>query len=200
MPTTAVIYDLEFTAWTGSMSHRWLRPGEFKEIVQIGAVKVDAVSMKIVGEFDAIVRPRINSALSPYFEKLTGISNDALKTGGVDLAVALTRFVAFCGSDMTSAFGRDDLVIGENIRLYGLKDIAPAANFIDLRPWFRSNGLDSRGLHSCDVGPRLGVPFEGHTHNALADSRSLAAGARVLVGKGAPSPFYPALAGAKTAA
>ena len=199
MPT-AVIFDLEFTAWTGSMAHRWLRPGEFKEIVQIGAVKVDAVTMRIVSEFDAFVRPRINTALSPYFEKLTGISNDTLNARGVDLADALARFAVFCGRDMTSAFGRDDLVIGENVRLYGLRDTGLPPAFIDLRSWFRFNGLDSRGLHSCDVGPKLGVPFEGHTHNALADSRSLAAGAGVLVARGAPSPFYPALAGAKPAA
>jgi inhibitor of KinA sporulation pathway (predicted exonuclease) len=198
--STAVIYDLEFTAWSGSMAHRWLRPGEFKEIVQIGAVKVDAATMKILGEFDAYVRPRINVALSPYFETLTGISNDTLRSRGVDLADALARFAVFCGRDTTSAFGRDDLVIGENIRLYGLADVAPSGDFVDLRSWFRLNGLDSRGLHSCDVGPKLGVPFEGHTHNALADSRSLAAGAGVLVARGAPSPFYPALAGAKTAA
>ena len=41
----AIVYDLEFTAWEGSMSHRWLLPGEFKEVVQIGAVKVDADSL-----------------------------------------------------------------------------------------------------------------------------------------------------------
>jgi inhibitor of KinA sporulation pathway (predicted exonuclease) len=199
MPT-AVIYDLEFTAWTGSMAHRWLRPGEFKEIVQIGAVKVDALTMQVVGAFDAFVRPRINAALSPYFETLTGISNDALEASGIDLADALDRFAAFCGRDTTSAFGRDDLVVVENIRLYGLRDIAPSGDFVDLRSWFRSNGLDSRGLHSCDIGPKLGVPFEGHNHNALADSRSIAAGAGVLVARGAPSPFYPARAGAKTAA
>jgi inhibitor of KinA sporulation pathway (predicted exonuclease) len=197
---TAVICDLEFTAWTGSMSHRWLRPGEFKEIVQIGAVKVDVTTMRITGEFDAFVRPRINTALSPYFENLTGISNDALKARGVDLPEALARFAAFCGQDTTSAFGRDDLVIAENVRLYGLQDHTHGAAFVDLRPWFRANGLDSRGLHSCDVGPKLGIPFEGHTHNALADCRSLAAGARVLVARGAPSPFYPELASAKTAA
>ncbi len=38
----AIIFDLEFTAWEGSVAHRWSRPGEFTELVQIGALKIDA--------------------------------------------------------------------------------------------------------------------------------------------------------------
>ncbi len=85
------------------------------------------------------------------------------------------------------------------MRLYGM---APAAmpEFRDSRPWFRANGVDLRGLQSCDIGPALGVPFEGHKHNALADSRSVAAGMKVLVGRGAKSLFADGWAAAKTAA
>ena len=36
------VFDLEFTAWECSMASHWLRPGEFKEVVQIGAVRLDA--------------------------------------------------------------------------------------------------------------------------------------------------------------
>ena len=34
---TITIFDLEFTAWECSMARHWLTPGEFKEVVQIGA-------------------------------------------------------------------------------------------------------------------------------------------------------------------
>jgi hypothetical protein len=33
MPS-AIIFDLEFTAWAGSLESRWPKPGEFKEVVQ----------------------------------------------------------------------------------------------------------------------------------------------------------------------
>jgi hypothetical protein len=51
------------------------------------------------------------------------------------------------------------------------------------------NGVPTAKLHSCDVGPTLGVPFEGRQHNALADTKSLVAGIRVLLQRGAKSPL-----------
>jgi len=198
---TAVIYDLEFTAWEGSMRHRWLRPGEFKEIVQIGAVKLDAVSLAVLDTFSAFVRPRINPVLSPYLERLTGITTQTLGDEGCDFAQAYGAFLHFTGGAVcAAAFGRDELVFEENLRLYGLPVPAHAPDYIDLHPWFRASGLETRGLHSCDIGPKLGVPLDGHAHNALADSLSLAAGMRVLVARGAANLFAPEGPAAKTAA
>lgn len=185
----AIVFDLEFTAWEGSMRHGWLRPGEFKEVVQIGAVKVDPATLQVLGRFDQLVRPRINPCLSPYLQKLTGITNDALRADGRDFADAYADFIAFADGGVTSAFGRDELVFAENLRLYGLAPPAQEPAFRDSRPWFGAHGFDTRGLHSCDIGPKLGVPFEGQAHNALADSLSVAAGMRVLVERGATSLF-----------
>src|SRR5436189_6486508 len=81
---TITIFDLEYTAWECSMARHWLTPGEFKEVVQIGAVKLDADSFAVLDEFECLVRPRINSTISPYLEKLTGITNDAVARGGHD--------------------------------------------------------------------------------------------------------------------
>ncbi len=196
---TAIVFDLEFTAWEGSMEHHWLRPGEFKEVVQIGAVKLDADSLAEVARFDALVRPRINPLISPYLERLTGIANDDIRREGRDFADVFGDFLAFGGGAIWSAFGRDDLVLEENCRLYGLTP-PPAPDFRDTRPWFIVNGFDTRGLHSCDIGPKLGVPFDGHKHNALADARSVAAGMKVLVARGATSLFSDGEPAAKTAA
>jgi len=68
----AIVFDLEFTAWQGSVAHRWSRPGEFTELVQIGAVKVDVASLNVVDEITVLVRPRINPVLSDYLVELTG--------------------------------------------------------------------------------------------------------------------------------
>lgn len=196
----AVIYDLEFTAWEGSMRHRWLRPGEFKEVVQIGAIRVDPASLAVLDTFSIFVRPRINPVLSPYLERLTGITGATLRAEGSDFADAYGRFRAFARGGVCAAFGRDELVFEENLRLYGLAVPADTPEFRDLRPWFRANGVDPCGLHSCDIGPKLGVPFEGHAHNALADCLSIAAGLRVLVARGAASPFADCAGAARTAA
>lgn len=182
---TLTVFDLEFTAWDGSMAHNWLRPGEFREVVQIGAVKLDAATFQILDEFDVLVRPRINPCLSPYFEKLTGITTDMVVRKGVDLTLAHARFAAFAAGGPISAFGHDEIVLEENLRLYGIADAALLPAFHDLRAWFAAHDVDPRGLHSCDIGPRLGVPFQGHAHNALDDARSVAAGMEVMRARGA---------------
>lgn len=182
------IFDLEYTAWECSMARSWLSPGEFREVVQIGAVRLDADSFALQAEFDVLVRPRFNPQLSPYFEKLTGITNAQVADRGVDFHAAYDRFLAFTGDCPIAAFGHDEQVLEENLRLYGITGARPLPLFYDLRGWFAVQGLDPRGRHSCDIAPALGLPFVGHSHNALDDARSLAAGMEVLAARGSLKP------------
>src|SRR5580658_9683076 len=108
---TLTVFDLEFTAWECSMASHWLRPGEFKEVVQIGAVRIDGETFTVLDAFDCLVRPRINTELSPYFEGLTGITNADLAARGIDFAEAYVRFAAFVGEEQFAAFGHDEWVL-----------------------------------------------------------------------------------------
>ena len=184
----AVVFDLEFTAWEGSMATNWLRPGEFQEIVQIGAVKVDE-DFNTGETFDMLVRPRVNPVLSPYLEGLTGITNEEMRARGVDFAEAYRAFVAFCESLPIIAFGRDDLVFIDNLRLYGMSDAPPLPPYLNAKTWMTEQGLDMRGLHACDVAPSAGVSFSGHRHNGLDDALSVAAGIAALIARGARAPL-----------
>jgi inhibitor of KinA sporulation pathway (predicted exonuclease) len=178
------IFDLEYTAWECSMARGWLTPGEFREVVQIGAVKLDADSFRILGEFDCLVKPRFNPP-SSYLEKLTGIAASRVARDGLDFADAHDRFLDFAGDGPIAAFGHDDWVLEENIRLYGLKPARALPLFYDLRGWFAVQGVDPRGRLSCEIGPMLGVPFKGRAHNALDDARSIARGMAVMASRGA---------------
>jgi inhibitor of KinA sporulation pathway (predicted exonuclease) len=179
------LFDLEYTAWECSMARSWLGPGEFREVVQIGAVKLDADSFVAQDDFEIFVRPRFNPVLSAYFEQLTGISSEQVAAQGVDFRTAYERFLAFAGEGPIAAFGRDEKVLEENLRLYGIEDAKPLPLFYDLRGWFAVQGVDPRGRHSCEIGPELGVPFAGRIHNALDDVKSLAAGMGAIVARGA---------------
>src|SRR6185295_12575298 len=183
---TITVFDLEYTAWECSMARRWLAPGEFKEVVQIGAVKLDADSFTILAEFDVLVRPRINHSLSPYFEKLTGISTAMVARTGCDFEKAYARFLNFAGEGPIAAFGRDERVLEHNLRLYGIAGARPLPPFYDLRGWFAALGLDPRGLHSCDLAPALGLTFAGRIHNALDDARAIANAMAAMAPRGAP--------------
>ena len=184
----AVAFDLEFTAWEDSMATNWMRPGEFQEIVQIGAFKVDE-NFNAGEPFDMLVRPRLNPVLSPYMEELTGITNETLNAEGVDLTEAYRAFLAFGEGLPIVAFGRDDLVFINNLRLYGISDAPPLPPYFNVKTWMAGLGIDMRGLRACDVGPSAGVPFSGHRHNGLDDAFSVAAGVAALIARGARSPL-----------
>jgi inhibitor of KinA sporulation pathway (predicted exonuclease) len=184
-----VIFDLEFTAWQGSMEHRWLRPGEYREVVQIGAVKLDALTLAETAEFNVLARPRLNPVLSAYFEELTGVTNRALAADGVDFAQAYSAFVAFADGMPIVAFGRDDLVLADNLKLYGLSALPPLPPYCNIVPWLVEYGIDPRGLHACDIAHAAGATFDGRRHDALADARSVALGIATLTGRGAANPF-----------
>jgi inhibitor of KinA sporulation pathway (predicted exonuclease) len=183
----AIVFDLEFTAWDGSLARGWSRPFELKELVQIGAVKVDSRTLKVMDEFEILVRPRVNPELSEYLTVLTGIGNDALARRGVDFAVAYRAFLDFAGDADTWAFGRDDEIFDGNMRLYGLT--MPLLPYTNVIPWFAQNGVDLTGKHACDVAAASGAAFEGREHDALADAHSVATGIATLVARGALNPF-----------
>ncbi|MBU6297323.1 MAG: exonuclease domain-containing protein [Alphaproteobacteria bacterium] len=170
------------------MTNHWLQPGQFQEIVQIGAVKVDSAFNP--GEtLDVLVRPRINSELSSYLVTLTGIANSEVQARGIDFAEAYKAFLEFVGGLPIVAFGRDDKVLIDNFRLYGMNDAPPLPPFIDIRFWLKEHGVDTRGLHACDVAPSVGVPFSGHKHNGLDDALAVAAGIAALIARGARLPL-----------
>lgn len=187
----AVVFDLEFTAWEGSVEARWSRPGEFTELTQIGALLVDAKSFAVEAELDVLVKPRLNPVLSEYFTALTGITNAQMSARGIDFGEAYARFLDFGGGAPIAAYGRDDLIFESNIALYGLRGARPLPPYTNIIPWLIENGIDPKGRNACDVGPLAGVAFEGRKHNALADAYSVLSGIRALVGRGAKNPLLP---------
>jgi inhibitor of KinA sporulation pathway (predicted exonuclease) len=185
----AVVFDLEFTAWAGSQERRWSLPNERPEIVQIGAVKLDASSLRVVDEFEILVQPRLNPVLSDYLVALTGITNDAMRSRGVDFVVAYRAFLDFVGPARIFAFGRDDLILQDNLKLYGWSRELPVPRYVNVFPWLGENGADLSGKNACDVAEAAGARFEGQRHDALCDARGVAAGMLALIAKGAPNPF-----------
>jgi inhibitor of KinA sporulation pathway (predicted exonuclease) len=184
----AVVFDLEFTGWEGSLQSRWSRPQEYPEVIQIGAVKLEATSLKEVDEFEILVKPRVNPVLSDYLTQVTSITNQMVDAAGVDFITAYRAFLDFVGEAHIYAFGRDDLVFAENLKLYGWTTL-PIPPYVNGNPWFKAQGIDLKGKHACDVGELAGVAFAGRKHTALADARGVASGFVALIKKGAPNLF-----------
>lgn len=167
-----VVADLEYTAWEGSLANGWSAPGEFREIVQIGAVRVArADGLREADAFAVLVRPTLNPSLSDYFTRLTGITNDDLARGGVSLPEALDSFAAFAGDLPILTHGGDDRVVVAECAEKSLANPLADGDWRDIRPVIES--LTGAHLMSSDLPKHFGLPDQGHAHDALADSRAL---------------------------
>ena len=168
-----VIADLEYTSWEGVQESGWSAPGQFREIVQIGAVRVDAGNdFAELASFSVLVRPMINPELSAYFVDLTGITSAEVAQAGVELADALSAFAAFAGTDVILSHGRDDLVIGEDCALKDFENPFADTDWRDINPPLRA--ITGEHLMSSELPVHFGVGPVENAHDALADARGLA--------------------------
>ena len=179
-----VVYDLEFTAWEGSRARRWSGPGEHREVVQVGAVALDADDgFRETDSLELLVKPRINPMLSDYFVALTGISTAEVHSRGIDFADALDRFAAFAGEGDVPllSFGPDYAVLRENCRLIDHPYPFAASQEMDVTTLIgRAGDLDLKGVASSDLPHVMGFVSPGPKHQALFDARSVAEALRVL--------------------
>jgi len=175
-----VVFDLEWTAWEGSLARRWSGPGEHREVVQIGAVHLDR-SLNEIGAFETLVQPSKNPILSDYFIGLTRIKQDDVDRRGLSFAQAFRDFLAFVGPSPCAVLsnGSDADVLLENCRLNGVEVPAALGAFRNTRPWLAA------ALHASDdqiVSSRIplliGAGDIAGSHNALHDARCVAAGIR----------------------
>jgi len=193
-----VIYDLEFTTWDGAQSRGWTGPGEFREIVQIGALRVVPDTLVVDAEFEILVKPSRNPDVSDFFAALTGIDRSAVEQRGTDFLTALNAFLDFCDGSYALSYGNDMVVIGENIVLQipeGRAPARPLPPFVNIRPHLNAilpataqlaAGSLSRGLTEA---AGLGLTEAGEAepiHDALLDCRSILEALRYLRKLGHP--------------
>jgi len=167
-----VIADLEYTSWEGALEWGWNRPGEFREIVQIGAVKVArADGLRETASFMVFVRPSLNPDLSDYFTRLTGITNADVARAGVPVGDALTDFAGFVGELPILTHGRDDLVVAGECSEKALPNPLADHDWRDINPPLHA--ITGASLTSSELPGYFGLSQTGPAHDALADARAL---------------------------
>ena len=193
MPTF-VVFDLEFTSWPGALEHDWGAPGQLREIVQIGALRLRE-DCSVVEEYEALVRPVVNPQLSEYFTELTGIDQEMVDREGVSATAALGDFLGFCRGQSVLSYCNDMVVLGENVgwaraRGQEVKNGFLAANFLNIRPWLNSLAPETATANVGRLWQVLGLPkpAAGKEHSALFDCYSFAAAIKHLRGTGVSLP------------
>lgn len=184
--TEFIVYDLEYTSWPGSYERNWSGPGEHREIVQIGAVRLSADFHELAA-FEMVVRPRINPHLSEYLIALTGITQERVEAEGRDFSDALAALESFAAPGcLLLANGTDAEVLAENCRLNRLADPFPGRTR-NVQPELAA-AKGSTKVISADLPRLFGLPEAGRGHDALADARNVAAALAILASEGKFSP------------
>ena len=174
------VFDLEWTSWEGAQARDWSGPGEEREIVDIGAVKLDGANgLREIAAFEMLVRPPLKPALSDYFTGLTGITQAMVDTAGQPFGVALSAFADFLSRDPPAArafsFGRDPDILRHNCVLAGILCPFPDRLFGNVRPAIaRFAGIAESALSACDLPHRLGFTLAADAHRGLGDARCIA--------------------------
>ncbi len=179
-----VIFDLEWTSWSGFPESNWCMPGKHREIIQIGGVKLDYTNhLKEIDCFNIFVKPKINKKLSKYIRDLTGLTQEIIDSRGINFHTALTLFYKFCNEvDYVCFNGTDDEVLFENCQLLNIECPKIFTSGVNLAPLL-SSSLDNvhQWVSSGELTKYLNISDGGPQHDALSDSRSLASGIRYLM-------------------
>lgn len=189
MSGTAVIYDTEFTTWEGAMDSGWAEDWQERELVQIGAIRVDIESLEIMDRFDEILRPVINPVLSDFFIELTGITNEDVAEKGLEFPVAFEKFIDFVKDDTIYAYGKDAEVLNLNCELHKREDWVNYLKSDSVLPYFEGHGVDSSKVNSGKLADYFGVDIEIREHNAMDDVYSIHAALKHLKAQGYKIPF-----------
>lgn len=171
MPREFVIFDTEYTTWEGALQRGWSGENEFREIVQIGAIRVK--DLKEVDCFEKFVVPVKNPNLSQFFVELTGVTQEEVDEKGVSFREAVAEFGSWIDGLDCYSYARDIDVWKENADLLEQSLPFSEEKFHDVRDVFNVAGIDTTQYSSGTIPKAFGKTPPPYGHNALNDARSI---------------------------
>jgi DNA polymerase III alpha subunit (gram-positive type) len=175
-----ILFDIEFTAWKNSLKENWSNPNEYREIIQISALKIN--NGEILEKFNIFVKPNINKELSKYIQKLTGITNNKLNKKGITFRKAIHKFYNFSKYYPLYSYGNDYNVIKENLFL---NNIDKRSKFFDVRWKQKFNDFKQVLKKNSNINPskytsgtvykafNIKISERHKAHNAVNDVNSM---------------------------
>jgi inhibitor of KinA sporulation pathway (predicted exonuclease) len=165
--THGIYLDVEMTCWDSPPPL-----GMKQQIIEIGIVSMDLISLDIILEASYFVRPR-QWDISPKCTALTGITKEDIQSARsfpeviADLTEAFEPKTKLCGT------WRDDAsVIASTCRMQGLR--SPLRYLLDVEHLFQGAFLLKQQVSLQGAVKLLGLEFDGVPHGALADARNTA--------------------------
>jgi len=181
LPAQFILFDTEYTAWEGVLERKWTGPNEHREIVQIGAIRVNGATLAEEGEaFAVLVRPVRNPALSAFFTELTGITQEMVERAGTDFPSAIRSFAKWGEELPLASWGSDPMVLAENCNLARIPFQFRPEQFFDIRTVFGAGGIRADQYYSSTIVRAFGKEPARRGHSGLNDARTILDGLRLL--------------------
>lgn len=187
MSKTFVIFDTEYTTWEGAMDRGWSGANEYREIVQISAIKIDQESLEEIDQCDILIKPEFNPEVSDFFTQLTGITNKEISQNGIPFKSALIKLNNFISGNRVFSYGNDALILGENMGYYKIEGNFLTSGYLEnWASYFHRADPQTKKINSGKLATHFGVAdkISGHEHNALYDCRSQLVAFKYLYQKG----------------
>jgi len=166
VPPTLIALDVEATCW----DYETFR--DPREIIEVGAVKIDRSTGQCVDEFAMFVKPSANSVLNDFCISLTGIQQDKISSAESWPSVFLS-LRQFCGGQefYWFTFGQFDrqIIEAESIR-HGCADEDFIARHRNLKSILPPLLGCSKSMLAPYLERRIGAQAEVR-HRALPDAR-----------------------------
>ncbi|WP_219375597.1 exonuclease [Bacillus mycoides] len=167
--THFIVFDIE-------RNFRPYKSEDPSEIVDIGAVKIDVSTMKVIGEFSELVKP--SASLTRHTTKLTGITKKDL-IGVGNFPQIIEKFIQFIGEDsIFVSWGKEDYrFLSQDCTLYGVEcPCMEKESRFDVQK-FVFQAYEELFEHTPSLQfavDQLGLTWEGKQHRALADAENTA--------------------------
>ena len=169
-----LVIDLEATC-----DDKGAVPKHEMEIIEIGAVLVDADTFEIEAEFQTFVRPILHPTLTPFCRELTSITQAQVDAApGFPAAIAaLAEFIRAQSPGHLPLFGSwgnyDRGQFMQDAKLHEV-ELPFGPDHLNIKQAF-SDALGTRkGLGMARALKRLGLPLEGTHHRGIDDARNIA--------------------------
>ncbi|HEK9102105.1 exonuclease [Bacillus pfraonensis] len=166
-PKCYIVFDVE-------RNFRPYKSQDPLEVVDIGAIKVEASTMRIIGRFSSLVKP--TAPLTRHTTKLTGITKRDLKEVEMFPKV-MGRFLQFAGDDsMFITWGKEDYkFLAQDCKLHNIEcpNIETERKF-DLQK-FVFQAYEQLFIHTPSLKSaveQFALEWEGKQHRAYADAQN----------------------------
>lgn len=191
---TSVVHvvDVEATCW----ATREEQGSQPNEVIEIGHVKLDARTGRVLDAAQILVVPR-TTRVSAFCHELTGHTQANLEANGVSIERAMEILASWSGMDRRSVWfscGEYDRVkldagnprhLGSLGHLYGLPASASpyaTAKHVNVKTLFALRHRLKREEGMERMLQRIGAPLEGRHHSGLDDARNIAKIVRHVLG------------------